>query len=303
MAGFVKVQTPASRPRLPPFTPSERLPSHRTPSTACAAEESAFRRRRSSFLRFLLGGSLCGGVASPQLSQAALVLLPTTELRNSYFLVRAGELESERDGYVDTNPVNKTSMSNGLSDLGKQQILQSTFPALRQLGLEQSAPWFWPSIHQGAYQSAELLAYLFKVGRDRIVPEYSFLDSRGLGVFDGLPPAEAAERIRQVDAGSFLDRPPPTDTGTPNESAEDVFVRVRQLLSITETQYFGDSVVFVSPDSDNLSILQAAVMGVGLGEHASLGFAPGEARAMLLAKDQVARTSALVPCERPPNCR
>lgn len=288
----------------PPPVHSSRIRAyHSHRSTELPLESSTPGHRRSSVLRVLLGSSFCSDVAFPRLSKAALVLLPTTDLRNSYFLVRAGELESERDGYVDTNPVNKTSMSNGLSELGKQQILQRAFPALKEMGLDETAPWIWPSIHQGAYQTAELLAYLFNVGRDRIVPEYSFLDSRGLGIYDGLPPAEAAEKIRQVDAGSFLDRPPPTDTGTPNESAEDVFVRVRQLLSITETQYYGSNVVIVSPDSDNLSVLQAAVMGVGLGDHASLGFAPGEARAMVLAKEAPVRKSMLMPCERPPSCR
>ena len=44
--------------------------------------------------------------------------------------------------------------------------------------------------------------------------------------------------------------------GTPNESSEEVFARVRQLLSITETQFKGEDIVLVAPDSDTLSILQ-----------------------------------------------
>jgi len=43
-----------------------------------------------------------------------------------------------------------------------------------------------------------------------------------------------------------------------------VFVRVRQMMSVIETQYSGDAVIVVSPDSDNLSILQAALMGLDL---------------------------------------
>ena len=59
-------------------------------------------------------------------------------------------------------------------------------------------------------------------------------------------------------------KPPPISDGTPNESVADVFVRVTQLMSILETQYSGETVVIVSPDSDNLSILQAGLIGLDL---------------------------------------
>ena len=57
-------------------------------------------------------------------------------------------------------------------------------------------------------------------------------------------------------------KPPPISDGTPNESVEDVFVRVTQLMSILETQYSGETVIIVSPDSDNLSVLQAGLVGL-----------------------------------------
>lgn len=61
-----------------------------------------------------------------------------------------------------------------------------------------------------------------------------------------------------------LSPPPPIDDGTPNESVADVFVRVTQLMSILETQYSGETIIIVSPDSDNLSILQAGLVGLDL---------------------------------------
>lgn len=67
-----------------------------------------------------------------------------------------------------------------------------------------------------------------------------------------------------MDSESSNWRPPPYFDGTPNESVADVLVRVTQLMSVLETQYFGDSVVVVSPDSDNLSVLQAALTGMDL---------------------------------------
>ena len=57
---------------------------------------------------------------------------------------------------------------------------------------------------------------------------------------------------------------------------QDVLVRVRQLLSITETQYTGQDILIVAPDSFTLSALQAAALGVDLKEHAGYFMAPGE---------------------------
>jgi broad specificity phosphatase PhoE len=45
--------------------------------------------------------------------------------------------------------------------------------------------YIWASITQRAYQTAEVLGSLIGVSRNRIVPEYSFLDPRGLGALEG----------------------------------------------------------------------------------------------------------------------
>lgn len=47
-------------------------------------------------------------------------------------------------------------------------------------------------------------------------------------------------------------------------------------MSVMETQYKGADVIVVSPDSDNLSVLQAALLGIDLRRHAELGLRPGE---------------------------
>lgn len=73
----------------------------------------------------------------------------------------------------------------------------------------------------------------------------------------------------EIDALSPDLRPPPYSDGTPNESVADVFVRVTQLMSILETQYFGDTIVIVSPDSDNLSVLEAGLTGLDLRRYSS----------------------------------
>ena len=68
------------------------------------------------------------------------------------------------------------------------------------------------------------------------------------------------------DLESPKQRPPPFTDGTPNESVNDVLVRVTQLMSVLETQYSGETVVIIAPDSDNLSVLEAALLGKDLRE-------------------------------------
>lgn len=71
-------------------------------------------------------------------------------------------------------------------------------------------------------------------------------------------------QVYKSDKISPNNKPPAFGDGTPNESVADVFVRVTQLMSILETQYFGDTIIIVSPDSDNLTILQAGLTGLDL---------------------------------------
>jgi hypothetical protein len=63
----------------------------------------------------------------------------------------------------------------------------------------------------------------------------------------------------QVIEGDLQDanwRPKPGFDGTPPESAADVLTRMRQLLSVLETQYSGEDIVIIAPDSECLSVLQ-----------------------------------------------
>ena len=71
---------------------------------------------------------------------------------------------------------------------------------------------------------------------------------------------------------------------------------------LAPVQYNGASVVIISPDSDNLSVLQAALLGLDLRRHAQLALRPGEVRAVELASDEPALYSGKVTCVRPPNC-
>ncbi|KAL0440892.1 UNVERIFIED_CONTAM: hypothetical protein Sradi_0028100 [Sesamum radiatum] len=201
-------------------------------------------------------------ISLPVSEARGLFQMPPVRLTNRYFLVRAGESEYESLGIINTNPVAKTSVDNGLSEKGKKQTIRAALD-LMSMGACEGNCWIWPSITQRAYQAAEIIAAVNGVNRSHIVPEYSFLDARGLGAYEG----KKLDSISEVYASDSLSpniKPPPIDDGTPNESVQDVFVRVTQLMSILETQYSEDTVVIVSPDSDNLSVLQAGLVGLEL---------------------------------------
>lgn len=217
--------------------------------------------------------------------------------------MRAGESEYESLGLINTNPVAKTSVDSGLSEKGKRQTVKAALELKKMEACEGSC-WIWPSITQRAYQAAEIIASINKIDRSRIVPEYSFLDARGLGAYEG----KGLESISEVYASDGLSpsiKPPPIDDGTPNESVDDVFVRVTQLMSILETQYSGETVIIVSPDSDNLTVLQAGLVGLDLRRHRDLSYSPGEVRLVDAKSIPVYKkpTSNVFKCFNPPNCR
>lgn len=135
-------------------------------------------------------------------------------------MVRAGESELESMGIINTNPVAKTSVDNGLSERGKKQSIKAAFD-LKEMGACDKGCWIWSAITQRAYQTAEIIASVNGVTRrfvfiffllfisfiitnnvmhhtfqnmiqlvnffyfSYIVPEYSFLDARGLGAYEG----------------------------------------------------------------------------------------------------------------------
>lgn len=79
-------------------------------------------------------------------------------------MVRAGESEYERIGIINTNPVAKTSVDNGLSEEGKRQVVRAAVE-LKAMGACEGDCWIWPSITQRSYQAAEIIAFVNGVNR------------------------------------------------------------------------------------------------------------------------------------------
>ncbi|KAJ9163737.1 hypothetical protein P3X46_023371 [Hevea brasiliensis] len=255
-------------------------------------------RRHLLVLASLSISPLC----SPAAGARGLFQMPPFRLTNRYYLVRAGESEFESLGIINTNPVAKTSVDSGLSEKGKKQTVKAALE-LKAMGACDRGCWIWPSITQRAYQAAEIIAAINGISRSFIVPEYSFLDARGLGAYEGKN-LDALSEVYESDTISPRNKPPPIDDGTPNESVADVFVRVTQLMSILETQYSGETIIIVSPDSDNLTILQAGLVGLDLRRHRDLSFDPGEVRFVDTSSIPTYQqpASAVYRCLNPPVC-
>ncbi|GJM93664.1 hypothetical protein PR202_ga10245 [Eleusine coracana subsp. coracana] len=254
IGGEMRTTAPSQAPSspLPTSAPSQRPPHCAFPSP----------RRRDLLVLPAAALALSLAPAPPPAAARGLFRMPPQRLANRYYLVRAGESMYEEQGVLHTNPVAKTSVDSGLSPAGLRQTARAALE-LQRIGACEDDCWIWPSITQRAYQAAEIIAAANGINRSHIVPEYSFLDARGLGAFEG----KSLDTLPELYASDSISpdlKPPPISDGTPNESVADVFVRVTQLMSILETQYSGETVVIVSPDSDNLSILQAGLIGLDL---------------------------------------
>ncbi|XP_072960033.1 uncharacterized protein [Typha angustifolia] len=285
--------TSPSHPTPPPLLPPPPAPP--------PSPNLLFPLRRHLLLSFHISLSLT--LSTPPSFSRGLFRMPPSRLVNRYFLVRSGESSYESSGIVRTNPVSKTSVDSGLSQEGLRQSARAALE-LKRLGACDDACWIWPSITQRSYQAAEIIASVNGVDRSRIVPEYSFLDARGLGAFEGRSLGDLAEVYASDNISPDI-KPPPIADGTPNESVSDVFVRVTQLMSILETQYSGDTVIIVSPDSDNLTVLQAGLVGLDLRRHNDLHFTPGEVRIVDPGSipEYKQPASAVYKCKNPPSCK
>lgn len=83
------------------------------------------------------------------------------------------------------------------------QVLKQVIPNLAAYDVsDDNGVVLWPSMTQNAYQTAELIAYELGIGRNRIVPEYSFLDKRGVGALEG---STLDNTDAQISAGDATD--------------------------------------------------------------------------------------------------
>lgn len=229
-------------------------------------------------------------------SISAFLLFPTSDahagmltfplpypLKNNIVLVRSGECFADSRHETETNPVKKLRQDNALTMKGREEAVEA---AKSILAMGFSPTYIWTSNTERSYETAAIIARECQLGQNRIVPEYSFLDARAVGKYEGQNDELAWKEIHdQDDKFGIKYKPPPATDGTPSESVSDVLVRGNQVVSTIEGMYSGDNVVIVSPDSEVLSILTAATIDDTpddtLPHHAKYGMKNGEVRPLV----------------------
>lgn len=241
--------------------------------------------------RFLLASTVapCMTVALSQPTcpaHAQLVQFPCLRgLANTYSFLRVGTSLLEEQDIWSTNPLFLTNREDALSPRGEAQVVE----ACRQLDMIQEnggdgRPTIVKySLAASAIDTANIIGRELKVGRDRLVPEFTYLDPRGIGAWDMTRKSRTEPAVWALDATEAGPqgrggRPPPHTDGTPHETLEDQYVRLRQLISILETQYSGDTILLVFPDGTGPALLSCMIGGIPLHRVHELEFAPGELR-------------------------
>lgn len=182
-----------------------------------------------------------------------------------------------------TNPLFLTNRDCALSDMGIQQI-ERVCDYLNSGDDVVSAPTVVRhSFAAAAIDTANIVGRELRIGRDRLVPEFFFLDPRAAGLWDNLPITQAEPAIWAMDVDEagrdgFGGRPPANEDGTPAETLADQVPRLRQLLSACESIYSGDTVLLIFPDGTGPALLSCLIAGIPLSRVHELEYSQGEVR-------------------------
>ncbi len=194
-------------------------------------------------------------------------------LRSRYILFRPGETTFEAAGIVDSNPINKQNADRGLTRRGREQVRKST-AALRERGVDSPIIFYDNGVR--ATQTADIIASELSVPRASCEPEFRWLEARGLGALEGKSLRDATAALRKLDVEDIDNRVDPTDDGTPSDSVNELFSRLRNTIGKIENTYGGGDFIIVAGDAAVLSVFAAAACGVDLRQHEDFLLRPGE---------------------------
>jgi len=236
--------------------------------------------------------SLFAGLATPFVlnptdpANALLLRFPvgaynTQTLKNNYHFLRAGISNLEVEGIYSTNPLFLTNRENALSDEGLK-CLNSALDVLKETPSCQPT-LVYHSLAANGMDTGDLIARELKMGRDRLMPEFTYLDQRGIGLWDSSEASvtrHAVWAMDQMEAGNegFGGRPPANTDGTPNDTLHDQFTRLRQFLSLQETRTSGETILVIFPDGTGPALLSCMIAGIPYSEAHALEYKPGELR-------------------------
>jgi hypothetical protein len=168
-------------------------------SSASSSSSSFSRSRRNLLLSLPLMLSITAAAfGSPQPAHAQLVQFPCKEgLANTYHFMRAGESLLEEQNMWGTNPLFLTNREAALSPAGIDQVHQAC-QVMEEAGLDLSVVKF--PIAANAMDTSDIVAAELQVGRNRLVPEYTYLDQRGIGKWDMLSLDSTEDAVWAMDA-------------------------------------------------------------------------------------------------------
>ncbi len=253
-------------------------------------EENPKQQRRRTFLHQLqltMAPILLSGfeTSKPQAANArGLVKFPCDgpPFLNKYHFMRAGTSLLEEEGVWSTNPLFLTNREAALSQRGMEEV-ERTCQLLKSEGVAPTIVRY--SLAASAIDTSNIVGRELKVGRDKLVPEFNFMDPRAIGSWDMSQfsmTQDAVWAMDDLEAGTDGtgegSRPPANEDGTPHETLADQKVRLQQLISVLETQYSGDTILLIFPDGTGPALLTCLIGGVPLNRVHEFEFASGEIR-------------------------
>lgn len=131
--------------------------------------------------------------------------------------------------------------------------------------------------------TSNLVSRELRLGSDRLVPEFTFMDPRGIGAWDmsardAVLPALYSLDYEEGGVDGVTGRPPANEDGTPHEVLADQAVRLRQVMSVLESQYSGETILMIFPDGTSPALLSSMIAGIPFRHVHELEYAPGEIR-------------------------
>lgn len=140
--------------------------------------QTSSETNRRSFLGAVVTGStpLFG---SRTAAARGLVRFPCKDgLLNTYTFMRAGTSLLELDDVWSTNPLFLTNREAALSEVGEEEVRRAC-NLLKASGITPTVVRY--SLAASCIDTANVVGEELKIGRDRLVPEFNYLDPRAIG--------------------------------------------------------------------------------------------------------------------------
>jgi broad specificity phosphatase PhoE len=119
------------------------------------------------------------------------------DLSNTYYFMRAGQNLMEANDVWSTNPLFLTNREAALSLEGMEQV-EAACQFLKEQGILPSIVRY--SFAASAMDTANMIGKELQVGRDRLVPEFFYMDPRAVGKWDMLTQSSTEAAVWAMDA-------------------------------------------------------------------------------------------------------